>query len=134
MQRKIKIATDSRQTLIDITAEVEHFVQESGVEEGIVSVYAQGATAAVMIQENWDDSVQVDVVNFLSKIIPQGVWLHDRQDGNGDAHLKAGIVGPSETIPIAEGKLALSQWQNIFFCEFDGPRQQRTILFTLVPV
>ena len=134
MQRKIHLSTDIRQTLVDITAEVETFVEEGGVTEGLISVYAQGATAAVMIQENWDDSVQMDVINFLTKIIPQGVWLHDRQDGNGDAHLKAGIVGPSETIPISAGKLALSQWQNIFFCEFDGPRQQRTILCTLVSV
>ena len=134
MQRKIEIRTDSRETLVDITAEVEKCVKESGVMEGLVSVYAQGATAAVMIQENWDDSVQTDVVNFLSKIIPQGVWLHDRQDGNGDAHIKSGIVGPSETIPIQAGRLALSQWQNVFFCEFDGPRQQRTILCTLVSV
>jgi secondary thiamine-phosphate synthase enzyme len=134
MQRNIQISTKKRQTLVDITTEVEKIVKESGVGEGLVSVYAQGATAAVMIQENWDDSVQEDVINFLSKIIPQGVWLHDRQDGNGDAHLKAGIVGPSETVPISAGKLALSQWQNIFFCEFDGPRQQRTILCTLVSV
>ncbi len=132
MQRKIQISTERRQTLVDITAEVEEVVRESGVREGLVSVYAQGATSAVMIQENWDNSVQEDVINFLTKIIPQGMWLHDRQDGNGDAHLKAGIVGPSETIPISEGKLALSQWQNIFFCEFDGPRQQRNILCTLV--
>jgi secondary thiamine-phosphate synthase enzyme len=134
MQREIKIQTDSRETLVDITAEVETIVRESKVREGLVSVYAQGATAAVMIQENWDDSVQMDVVNFLSTLIPKGVWLHDRQDGNGDAHLKSGIIGPSETIPISSGKLALSQWQNIFLCEFDGPRQQRTILCTLVSV
>jgi secondary thiamine-phosphate synthase enzyme len=134
MQRKIQIRTARRQALVDITAEVEELVNESGISEGLVSVYAQGATAAVMIQENWDDSIQEDVINFLTKFIPQGVWLHDRQDGNGDAHLKAGIVGPSETIPIADGKLALSQWQNIFFCEFDGPRQQRSILCTLVSV
>lgn len=134
MQRKIQISTQRRQALVDITAEVEEVVKESGVREGLVSVYAQGATAAVMIQENWDDSVQEDVINFLTKIIPQGVWLHDRQDGNGDAHLKAGIIGPSETIPISGGELALSQWQNIFFCEFDGPRKQRPILCTLISV
>jgi secondary thiamine-phosphate synthase enzyme len=85
-----------------------------------------------MIQENWDDSVQQDVVNLLKKLIPNGVWLHDAQDGNGDAHLKAGIVGPSETVPIIDGKLGLSTWQNIFFCEFDGPRSQRNVILTLI--
>jgi thiamine phosphate synthase YjbQ (UPF0047 family) len=56
-------------------------------------VYAQGATAAMMVQENWDDSVPLDVVNLLRTLIPSGVWLHDTQDGNGDSHLKAGLVG-----------------------------------------
>jgi secondary thiamine-phosphate synthase enzyme len=72
------------------------------------------------------------MVELLRKLIPRGIWLHDRQDGNGDAHLKAGLVGPSETIPIIECKLGLSKWQGIFFCEFDGPRQERRIVCTAV--
>lgn len=128
----ICISTSQREALVDITQQVKQRVNKSGVADGIVSVYAQGATAAVMIQENWDESVQTDVVNFLQKIIPRGVWLHDRQDGNGDAHLKAGLVGPSETIPIIDGKLGLSKWQNIFFCEFDGPRTERRIVCTIL--
>jgi secondary thiamine-phosphate synthase enzyme len=111
---------------------VQRIVSDSGTQNGLVCVYAQGATAAIMIQENWDDSVQTDVVHLLQKLIPNGVWLHDRQDGNGDAHLKSGLVGPSETIPIIDGKLGLSRWQNIFFCEFDGPRQQRPIVCTVI--
>ena len=107
-------------------------IKESGIADGIVSVYAQGATAAIMIQENWDDSVQTDVVNFLAKIIPKGVWLHDAQDGNGDSHLKAGLVGPSETIPVIDGAPGLSRWQNIFLCEFDGPRKKRPVCVTVV--
>ncbi len=95
-------------------------------------VYAQGATSALMIQENWDDSVPLDVVNLLRTLIPPGVWLHDEQDGNGDSHLKAGLVGPSETIPIIDGQLGLSRWQNIFFCEFDGPRAERHVVCTLI--
>ena len=81
----------------------------------------------MMVQENWDESVPLDVVNLLRQLIPSGVWLHDAQDGNGDSHLKAGLVGPSEAIPIIEGQLGLSQWQNIFFCEFDGPRAERRV-------
>ncbi len=128
MQQTISIATDRRETLVDITHEVEQSVNNSGVLNGIVSIYAQGATGAIMIQENWDDSVQQDVVNFLGDIIPRGVWLHDQQDGNGDAHIKAGLVGPSETVPVIDGRLGLSRWQNIFFCEFDGPRKSRQII------
>ena len=133
MSKSIHLTTHSREGLYDITSEVKKIVTESGKQNGIVNVYAQGATAAVMIQENWDDSVQTDVIHLLQKLIPKGVWLHDKQDGNGDSHLKAGIIGPSETIPIVDGKMGLSTWQNIFFCEFDGPRNNRTVLVTILP-
>lgn len=132
MRETITIATQRREMLVDITGEVKQVVAASGVRDGIVSVYAQGATAAIMIQENWDESVQTDVVNFLRQIIPQGVWLHDRQDGNGDSHLKAGLVGPSETVPIIDGELGLSTWQNLFLCEFDGPRSERRVVCTVI--
>jgi len=133
MRETITIHSASREELIDITDNVKRVVANIGTENGIISLYAQGATAALMIQENWDPSVPTDVVNFLQKLIPRGVWLHDKQDGNGDSHLKAGLIGPSETIPIIDGKLGLSQWQNIFFCEFDGPRQGRKIVCTIIP-
>ena len=122
MQKVIKISTDRREALYDITPQVAECVKDSKVKSGFVNVYAQGATAAIMIQENWDESVQEDVVDLLRKLIPQGIWKHDVQDGNADSHLKAGIVGPSETVPIVDGNLGLSTWQNIFVCEFDGPR------------
>ncbi|MDW7773996.1 MAG: secondary thiamine-phosphate synthase enzyme YjbQ [Desulfobulbaceae bacterium] len=132
MQRSIAISTDHREELVDITQEVRDIVAASGIGTGIVSIYAQGATGAIMIQENWDESVQEDAVQLLRQIIPRGVWKHDRQDGNGDAHLKAGLIGPSETIPIIGKQLGLSRWQNIFFCEFDGPRSRRNIICTIV--
>lgn len=132
MRDVITIVTHQRELLVDITEQVKRVVNASGVRDGIVTVYAQGATGAIMIQENWDESVQTDVVNFLRNIIPEGVWLHDQQDGNGDSHLKAGLVGPSETIPVMDGKLGLSTWQNIFFCEFDGPRSERRIVCTVL--
>jgi len=128
----IEISTDRRETLVDITKKVNNIVNASVVDNGLVSIYAQGATGAIMIQENWDESVQNDVLHLLRQMIPQGVWEHDRQDGNGDAHLKAGLVGPSETIPIIDSKLGLSRWQNIFFCEFDGPRRRRIIVCTVI--
>jgi len=133
MHHYLHFATHQAQELVDITERVRMIAKQSGIDNGLLNVYAQGATAAVMIQENWDESVPLDVVSLLSKLIPAGVWLHDRQDGNGDAHLKAGLVGPSETIPIIDGKLGLSTWQGIFFCEFDGPRSNRTVVCTLLP-
>ncbi len=132
MRRQIVFATRQREELVDITGEVQQLVHDSGIRDGLVAVYAQGATAAIMIQENWDDSVQQDVVQLLQTLIPRGIWLHDAQDGNGDAHLKAGLVGPSESIPLIDGKLGLSRWQNIFFCEFDGPRAERRVICTIL--
>ena len=133
MHHFIRFGTRQPQELIDITDRVRAVARDSGIRNGLVNVYAQGATAAIMVQENWDDSVPLDVVNLLRKLIPPGVWLHDQQDGNGDAHLKAGLVGPSETIPIIDGQLGLSTWQGIFFCEFDGPRSTRTVICTVLP-
>src|SRR6056297_206723 len=132
MQRIFQIATSSHDGLYDITRQVEAIVAESGVQSGLVNVYVQGATAGIMIQENWDDSVQRDVISLLKKLIPNGVWEHDRQDNNGDSHLKAGIVGPQETIPLIDGKMGLSTWQNIFLCEFDGPRNTRRVAVTVI--
>lgn len=131
MQDFIDIKTNSHNGLYDITRKIECIVATSGVKTGFVNVYVQGATAAIMIQENWDESVQSDVVNLFNKLVPAGVWEHDKQDGNGDAHLKAGVVGPSESIPIINGKLGLSTWQNIFLCEFDGPREKRSVVITI---
>jgi len=130
-QNIIHISTNRHNGLYDITGDVKKIVRESGILTGMANVYSQGATAAIMIQENWDDSVQTDVIHLLSRLIPSGIWQHDAQDNNGDAHLKAGIIGPSETIPIINGHLGLSTWQNIFFCEFDGPRNDRAIVITL---
>jgi secondary thiamine-phosphate synthase enzyme len=132
MRELIRFGTGQREQLVDITGAVRDVVARSGVRDGLVALYAQGATAALMIQENWDDSVPIDVVEFLRKLIPRGAWRHDAQDGNGDAHLKSGLVGPSETLPLIDGELGLSRWQNVFFCEFDGPRPQRTVVCTVL--
>jgi secondary thiamine-phosphate synthase enzyme len=132
MQKIITLRTDKQNGLYDITPEVESIIVKSKVRTGIASIYARGSTAAIMIQENWDKSVQNDVITLLKKIIPCGVWEHDRQDNNGDAHLKAGIVGASQTIPIIDYKPGLSTWQNIFLCEFDGPREKREIVITII--
>jgi secondary thiamine-phosphate synthase enzyme len=132
MQKILAIRTDKRNGLYDITSEFVAFIRESNVKTGIASVYARGSTAAIMIQENWDQSVQNDVVTLLSRIVPAGIWEHDRQDNNGDAHLKAGLIGASETIPIIDSDAGLSRWQNIFLCEFDGPRECREVVITII--
>ena len=132
MQRIITLTTDSKNGLYDITKDVEETIKNSGVKSGIASVYARGSTCAIMIQENWDQSVQNDVVTLLNKLVPSGIWQHDSQDDNGDAHLKSGLIGASESIPVIDGRAGLSTWQNVFFCEFDGPRNKREVVVTVI--
>ena len=128
----ITLSTTSERELVDFTLEVQRLVRASGIQEGLCALYAHGATAALMIQENDDPNIGKDVVRCLDKLVPKGVWLHDRIDGNGASHIQAGIIGPSESIPIRGGKLDLSTWQNVFFCELDGPRRKRTVAATIL--
>ncbi len=132
MQKTITISSSKRLEMIDINSEVEKIVVESKVKEGLCNVFAAHATAAIAINENYDPNVCLDFNDALAKLIPQGKWIHDRVDGNADAHIKAAIIGPSETIPIKNGKLQLGQWQSCSFCEFDGPRSNRKIIVTII--
>jgi secondary thiamine-phosphate synthase enzyme len=108
---------------IDITQRVKNAVKDSNIQDGLCVVYVPHTTAAVTINENADPSVIADIQNHLCKLVPfSKEYRHI--EGNSDAHIKASIIGPSETIPIADGNLVLGTWQAIFFCEFDGPRSR----------
>ena len=127
----IEVSTQQPRQLVDITEDAREQVRRSGIREGICALYAHGATAALMVQENDDPNIATDVLACLDRLIPAGGWLHDRIDSNGASHIQAGLVGPSETVPIRDGELALSTWQNVFLCDFDGPRHIRKILVTI---
>jgi len=127
----IEVQTRKSRELVDITIAARREVRRSQVVEGACALFAHGATAALMIQEKADPNIALDVLECLDRLVPSGRWRHDRVDDNGAAHLQAGIVGPSEVIPIREGNLALSTWQAIFLCDFDGPRRRRTVLVTI---
>jgi len=127
----VEVATQRARELVDITEQVRAEVARSGIRDGICALYAQGATAALMVQENDDPNITLDVLDSLESIAPAGRWRHDRVDDNGAAHIQAGIVGPSEVIPIRGGRLALSTWQNVFLCDFDGPRTRRMVIVTV---
>lgn len=127
----IEVSTQRERELLDITERVRAAVARSGIRDGICALYAQGATAALMVQENDDPNITLDVLDCLEAMAPHGRWRHDRVDDNGSAHIQAGIVGPSQVIPVRDGRLALSTWQNVFLCDFDGPRSRRTVVVTL---
>ena len=89
------------------------------------------ATCGIVINENYDPNVCEDVLDALKKIAPQGIWRHDRVDGNADAHIKASIVGPSQVIPLKEDVLQLGTWQAITLADFDGPKRRHVIIEVL---
>ena len=132
MQEEFTISTTKKQELIDITDKINSIVKKSKVKNGICNVFAAHATAAIIINENYDPNICLDLIDALNKLIPSGIWRHDRIDGNADAHLKSAILGPSETIPIKNGELDLGQWQSAMFAELDGPRSNRRIIVTIL--
>ncbi|MCX8202310.1 MAG: secondary thiamine-phosphate synthase enzyme YjbQ [Candidatus Micrarchaeota archaeon] len=129
---EIVIRTAGKNQVVNITEEVQRIVEKEmkrkEMKEGICLVYVPHATAALTINENWDPSVCDDFMAALAELIPKGKWRHDKVDGNGDAHVKAAIIGPSVTIPIKDGRLLLGTWQGIMLCEFDGPRERNVIV------
>lgn len=126
--QEFSIKSHRKYQMIDITAKVQEIVKEMRITEGICCVYVPHATAAITINENADPNVCEDFLEALAKLIPEGIWRHDRIDRNGAAHIKAALVGPSEAIPLKEGRLLLGTWQAIMLVEFDGPRERRVIV------
>ena len=125
---EFRVKSHGKYQMIDITAKVSEIVQKRAVPEGICCVYTPHTTAAIAINENDDANVCDDVLEALAKLIPEGVWRHDRVDNNAAAHIKAAIIGPSEAIPVSDGKLLLGRWQAVMLVELDGPRERRVIV------
>ena len=132
MQEEFIISTNKKQELIDITSKVNSIIKKSKIENGLCNVFTAHATAAIIINENYDPNICLDLLAALKNMIPSGVWRHDSIDGNADSHIKSAILGPSETVPIRGGELYLGRWQSIMMAELDGPRQNRKIVVTII--
>ena len=132
MQEIITISTSKKQELIDITDQVNAIVRKSKVKQGLCNVFAMHATAAIIINENADPNICSDTIDALDKIIKEGVWRHDKIDGNAASHIKSTILGPSETIPIKNNSLQLGTWQGVMLFELDGPRRDRKIVVQII--
>lgn len=121
--KTLHVRTHMPQEFIDITELVGKAVTEEGVREGLCVVFVPHTTAAVTVQEHADPAVREDILMELGKFVPQ-VDKYKHAEGNSAAHIKAALMGASVSIPVSAGRLALGQWQGVFLCEFDGPRQR----------
>ena len=124
----IALRTRKSQEMIDITQQVADEVRRPGVKDGLCLVFVPHATAAVVINENADPNVCQDILDAMGRLVPEGAWRHDRIDNNAAAHIKATILGPSETVSVRGGALRLGTWQSLMLVEFDGPRDRTVIV------
>lgn len=128
--QQFQLRTGKRSEFIDITSSVVEATRTTGVTNGVCTVYVPHTTAGVTINENADPSVVRDIIAHLDLLVPaDGAYTH--AEGNSDSHIKAGLMGSSVTVPIADGRPLLGTWQGVYFCEFDGPRS-RSFTVTVV--
>jgi secondary thiamine-phosphate synthase enzyme len=120
----IRVKTDQRTQMVDITIEVQRVVTALGIKTGTCFLYVPHTTAGVLINEHADPDVATDAEGAMDRLIPMaGPFRHG--EGNSDSHVKTMLVGTNQFVFVEEGKLALGRWQGIFLAEFDGPRERK---------
>jgi secondary thiamine-phosphate synthase enzyme len=131
---QLRFSTEGDGDVIDLTEGVASVLESSGVENGIVTVFVPGSTAAVTAMEYEPGGVQ-DLRAALDRLIPaEGDYAHNRlnNDTNSHAHIRAAVVGPSETVPVRDGRLALGTWQQLVLIDFDDRPRQRTVVVQVI--
>jgi len=123
--KTITVSSSQREEMIDITADVQRYIGDG---DGICLLFIQHTTCGLTVNENADPDVQSDMLGFLQRLIPQYEPNFKHFEHNSDAHIKSSLVGSSVTVPFANGKLCLGQWQGIYLCEFDGPRERKVLV------
>ncbi|MGH2716111.1 MAG: secondary thiamine-phosphate synthase enzyme YjbQ [Thermoleophilaceae bacterium] len=130
----LRFSTEGDGDVIDLTQGVQSVIESAGVESGVVSVFVPGSTAAVTAMEHEPGGVQ-DLRAALERLVPaQGDYAHNRlnDDTNSHAHIRAAIVGPSETVPVRDGRLELGTWQQLVLLDFDDRPRRRTVVVQVV--
>lgn len=130
---QFSLSTEGDGDVIDITAQVQSAVDESGAESGVASAFVRGSTAAIGTME-FEPGGVADLQALLDRLVPaQGDYEHNRlnHDTNSHAHQRATLVGPSEQVPISGGRLALGTWQQLVLIDFDDRRRERTVIVTV---
>ena len=128
---QIKVRSREREEMVEFTTDVQRLLRESGAREGLCVLFVRHTTAGLTVNENADPDVCRDILHHLRALIPQHGAGFRHGEQNSDAHLKASLIGPSVTIPFADGELLLGRWQGIFLCEFDGGREREVIMKVL---
>lgn len=125
--KTIDVKTHSRNCFVDITSHISQVCKESQISDGIITIFVPHTTCGILINENYDPTVQKDIQKTLTEIAPENKNYY-HQEGNADSHIKTAVIGNSVTIPINNGKITLGTWQGIFLTEFDGPRTRKVII------
>ena len=120
-----RVKTKQRSEIVDVTDAVRKLVRQHNVRDGMAICYVPHTTAAVTINENYDPDVKHDMLKKLDALIPKTETYYQHDEGNSDSHVKTSLVGNSATVLVENGDLVLGQWQGIYFCEFDGPRERQ---------
>ncbi len=123
----LKVKTTSRNQMVDITRRVEAVVG-GGFFDGFVIVYVPHTTAGITIQENADPDVQHDLLRKLATLVPKDEDYYQHNEGNSDSHVKTAMVGNNVQVIVEQSRLTLGQWQGVYLCEFDGPRERTVIV------
>ena len=130
----LRLQTAGDGEIVDLTDGVRSIVRAAGVERGTVTVFVTGSTAAITTMEYEPGGVQ-DLTDVLERLLPSaGDYAHNRlnHDSNSHAHLRAAIIGPSESIPLVDRKLALGTWQQIVLLDFDDRPRERSVTVQVV--
>ena len=126
----IRVKTNRRTQMVDITEEVQRIVTALGIRIGICLLYVPHTTAGIAINEHADPDVASDAEGALDRVVPMaGPFRH--AEGNSDSHVKTMLTGTTQFVFVEEGKLALGRWQGIFLAEFDGPRERKVYVKVL---
>ena len=120
---ELAVHTAKVEETVDITERVRHVVRKSGIRDGLCLVASTHTTAAMFVNENADPDVQVDLLDALSRMVPNDA-AYRHAEGNSPAHIKAVLIGRDVTLAVRNGDLVLGRWQGVYFAELDGPRSR----------
>lgn len=127
---KLQLKTDHTTQMIDVTNDVKETVITSGIKDGIVVVFTPHTTSSITLFENLDPNLRRDYLQLLKNCVSGYEYTHKGENAAG--HLKSAMTGASVTIPVVDGHPMFGEWQGIFFCEFDGPRQERNVFIKVI--